>query len=88
MWEVILLVKRVGKRLIEIFFFFASLAFGTIYFYSLLYNYDNQNFETFYMTLRISGCIMAFFSSAFLINRYYMSDYDDLNASDLSNITL
>ena len=74
--------------LIEIFFFFASLAFGTIYFYRLLYNYDNQNFTNFYMALRITGCIMTFFSSACLINRYYMSDYDDLNASDLSNITL
>jgi hypothetical protein len=74
--------------LIEIFLFFASLAFGTIYFYRLLYNYDNQNFTTFYIALRISGSIMIFFSSFFLINRYYMHDYEDLNASDLSNVTL
>ena len=73
--------------LIEIFLFFASLAFGTIYFYRLLYNYDNQ-ISKFYMILRIGGCILTFFSSASLINRYYMSDYEDLNASDLSNITL
>lgn len=78
----------ISNCLIEIFFFFASLAFGTIYFYQLLYNYDNQDFETFYMILRIIGCVLTFFSSASLINRYYMSDYDDLNASDLSNITL
>jgi phosphate starvation-inducible membrane PsiE len=74
--------------LIEIFFFFASLIYGTIYFYRLLYNYDNQNFVNLYMALRISGCFMIFFSSICLINRYYMSDYQDLNASDLSNITL
>ena len=73
--------------LIEIFLFFASLDFGTIYFYRLLYNYDNQ-ITKFYIILRIGGCIMTFFSSASLINRYYMSDYEDLNASDLSNITL
>ena len=74
--------------LIEICLFFASLAFGTIYFYRLLYNYDNQNFTTFYIALRISGSIMIFFSSFFLINRYYMHNYEDLNASDLSNITI
>ena len=74
--------------LIEIFLFFASLAFGTIYFYRLLYNYDNQNFTSFYIALRISGSVMIFFSSSFLINRYYMHDYEDLNASDLSNVTL
>ena len=74
--------------LIEIFFFFASLCFGTLYFYSILYNYDDERFKNFYMILRIIGCALTFLSSISLINRYYMSDYDDLNTSDLSNVTL
>ena len=74
--------------LIEIFFFFASLSFGTLYFYRLLYNYDNEKYISFYFILRVVGSFLTFLSSACLFNRYYMSNYDDLNASDLSNITL
>ena len=74
--------------LIEIFFFFASLSFGTLYFYRLLYNYDNEKYISFYMILRIVGSFLTFLSSACLFNRYCIPSYDDLNASDLSNITL
>ena len=56
--------------LIEIFFFFASLCFGTLYFYSILYNYDDERFKNFYMILRIIGCALTFLSSISLINRY------------------
>lgn len=75
--------------LIEIFFYFASLFFGTLYFFNLTYNtYDSEKFETFYKVTRIGGSVFTIFSSLSLINRYYMSSYDDLNTSDLSNVTL
>ena len=75
--------------LIEIFFYFASLFFGILYFFNLTYNtYDFEKFEKFYKILRIGGSIFTFFSSISLINRYYMSSYDDLNTSDISNVTI
>ena len=74
--------------LIEIFLFFSSLSFGTLYLYRVLYNYDSEKYTKFYMILRIVGSFLSFLSSASLINRYYMSGNDDLNASNLSNVTI
>ena len=74
--------------LIEIFFYFASLSFGTIYYFNLLYDYDYEKYKIFYKITRMGGSVLTVLSSICLINRYYLSNYDDLNTSDLSNITL
>lgn len=74
--------------LIEIFFYFASLAFGTLSYFNLLYDYDYEKYANFYKIIRMGGAILTSLSSICLINRYYLSSYDDLNTSDLSNITL
>ena len=75
--------------LIEIFLFFASLIFGTLYYCNILYNnYNNENVEIFYKISRIGGSFFTILSAIFLINRYYMLTYDDLNTSDLSNVTI
>ena len=76
-----------SKCLIEIFLYFASLFFGTLYYFNILYN-DYEIYELLYQVSRIGGCIFTIFSSMCLIHRYYMSSYDDLNASDLSNVTI
>lgn len=76
------------KCLIEIFLYLASLSFGTLYYLNIVYNYDDEKFKALYITLRISGSVFTLISSLCLINRYYMSSYDDLNTSNLSNVTL
>ena len=74
--------------LIEIFYYFASLSFGTIYYFNLLYDYDYEKYKLFYKITRMGGSVLTVLSSICLINRYYLSNYDDLNTSDLSNITI
>ena len=74
--------------LIEILIFFCSLSYGTSYLLNITYSYDNEYFETYYDILRIIGGCLALFSAICLFYRYYMSSYKDLNASDLSNITI
>ena len=73
--------------LIEIFLYFSSLCFGTLYFFNIVYNYDNERFELLYIIIRLGGSVLTLFSSLSLINRYYFITYDDLNVSDLSNVT-
>ena len=73
---------------IEIFFYFSSLSFGTLNYFNLLYDYDYEKYKTFYQIIRMGGSILTVLSSICLINRYYLSSYDDLNTSDLSNITI
>ena len=76
--------------LIEIFYYFASLFFGTLYYYNIMYDYHfyYEKLETLYKCTSIGGSIHTIFSSICLIKRYYCSSYDDLNTSDLSNVTL
>ena len=74
--------------LIEIFFYFASLSFGTLNYFNLLYDYDYEKYKTFYKIIRLGGSVLTTLSSISLVNRYYLSSYDDLNTSDLSNVTL
>lgn len=76
--------------LIEIFFYFASLSFGTLYYFNIMYDYYfyYEKFKLLYKCTSIGGSILIIFSSFCLIDRYYCSSYADLNASDLSNLTL
>lgn len=77
--------------LIEIYWFFATLMFGSSYLVQVLFytEYEEILFiKIVIMTCRISGSILALISSFTLQHRYYLSSYDDLNISDLSNITI
>ena len=74
--------------IIEIFLFFGSLFFGVSYYIQIMYNYDENSFNKFVNLLKIIGNFFIFFSGLTLIHRYFFSDYDDLNTSDLSNITI
>ena len=77
-----------SNSLIEISYFFASLCFGTVYYLSIMYDFDPQKYEMLFILLRIGGSLLIVFSSLFLFNRYYLSSFDDLNTSDISNITM
>ena len=77
-----------SNSLIEISYFFASLCFGTVYYLSIMYDFDPQKYEMLFILLRIGGSLLTVFSSLFLFNRYYLSSFDDLNTSDISNITM
>ena len=73
---------------VEIFLFFGSLFFGASYYIQMMYNYDQDTFKQFVTILKFIGNGFIVLSGISLIHRYFLSDYDDLNASDLSNITL
>ena len=53
-----------------------------------MYNYDQETFNQFVTILKFIGNGFIILSGISLVHRYFLSDYDDLNASDLSNITL
>ena len=74
--------------LIEIFMFFGSLSYGTYYLIQILYNYDRETFKYLFMSLKMLGNVLIIFSGLCLLNRYFCSDFDDLNVSSLSNVTL
>lgn len=74
--------------IIEIFLFFGSLFFGTSYYIQIMYNYDEDSFNKFTNILKVIGNCFIAFSGLSLIHRYFFSDYDDLNTSDISNITI
>lgn len=77
-----------SNGLIEIFLYFGSLCLGVLYYFNILYDYDIERFEILYNITRIGGSLLIFFSALCLLSRYYMTTYDDLNTSDLSNITI
>jgi hypothetical protein len=81
-------VNDLSHSLIEIFMFFGSLSFGAYYFIQIMYNYDRKSLKTLFITLKIGGNICIIFSGFCLLHRYFCSNFDDLNTSNLSNVTL
>lgn len=82
-------INDLSNALVETFMYFGSLMFGTTYFFQIMYNYDNEtNSKLIYIILKISGNGLIILSGISLFNRYFFSDFDDLNVSDLSNVTL
>lgn len=82
-------VNDLSLCLIEILMFFGSLLFGTSYFLQILYyNYFRAILDSIFKTLKIGGSILIIFSGLCLFHRYFFSSYDDLNTSDLSNVTI
>ena len=83
-----IVVNDISNCFVEIFLFFGSLFFGASYYIQIMYNYDPDSFNQFLTILKFIGNGLVFLSGICLIHRYFLSDYADLNASDLSNITL
>ena len=77
----------ISNCFIEIFLFFGSLFFGASYYIQIMYNFDST-FNKYEILLKFIGNGFIIFSGFCLIHRYFLSDYDDLNVSDLSNITI
>ena len=77
----------ISNCFIEIFLFFGSLFFGASYYLQIMYNFDNS-FNKFEYILKFIGNGFIIFSGFCLIHRYFLSDYDDLNTTDLSNVTI
>ena len=73
---------------IEIFLFFGSLLFGGIYYIQILYSFEPIAFKNILIIIKFVGNGFIILSGICLIHRYFLSDYDDLNVSDLSNLTL
>lgn len=78
----------VTNCLIEIFLFFGSLLFGASYYIQITYSYDLETFNLFVIILKFVGNVLILFSGIIVFHRYFLSDYEDLNASDLSNVTI
>lgn len=77
-----------SNGLIEISLYFGSLIFGVLYYLNIVYDYNIERFEILYDITRIGGSFLILFNVICLLSRYYMATYDDLNTSDLSNVTL
>ena len=83
-----IVINDLSHCLIEIFMFFGSLSYGTFYFIQILYNFDRESLKYLFISLKLSGNLFIVFSGICLFHRYFCSDFDDLNISDLSNATL
>ena len=81
-------INDLSHYLIEVFMFFGSLSFGTYYFIQIMYNYDRQSLKKLFISFKISGNLCIIFSGFCLLHRYFCSNFDDLNVSNLSNVTL
>lgn len=82
-------VNDLSHSLIEILMFFGALLFGTSYFLQILYyNYYRDILDNIFKILKLGGAILIIFSGLCLFHRYFCSSYDDLNASELSNVTI
>ena len=85
------ILKNLSLALIEIFMFFGSLCFGSLYLIQMLYyNMDTYKevFNILFPTLYFTGSVSILLSGVCLLNRYFCSGYEDLNASDLSNVSI
>lgn len=81
-------INDLSNSFVEIFLFFGSLFFSTSYLIQMVYFYNREAFRFFIFFLKGIGIFFILFSDICLIFRYFFSGYDDLNTSDISNVTL
>jgi hypothetical protein len=74
--------------LAEIFLFFGSLFFSTSFYIQVMYNHDVERFKILLIIINFIGSGLVLISSLMVFHRYFLSDYEDLNASDLSYVTI
>lgn len=73
--------------IIEISLFFSSLFFSTSFIIQMAYDYLKDSFQLLNFILNVIGILFLFISDISLLLRYFMSGYDDLNTSEISNLT-
>ena len=83
-----MIINDLSNCLVEIFLYFGSLCYGSTFFIQLLYYSEQEKLDFFPKVTQIIGSVLALLSGIILLHRYYFSDYDDLNTSDLSNVTI
>ena len=72
----------------EIFLFFGSLLFSTSFYIQVMYNHDVERFKILLIIIKFIASGLVIISSIAVFHRYFLSDYEDLNASDLSYVTI
>jgi hypothetical protein len=73
--------------IIEISLFFSSLIFSTSFIIQMAYDYLKDSFQLLNFIRNVIGILFLFISVISLLLRYFMSGYDDLNTSEISNLT-
>ena len=73
---------------IEIFLFFGTLIISVTYLIQMMYFHKQEYFIIFIISLKCLGLFFIILSNIFLIYRFYCSGFEDLNASQNSNLTI
>ena len=73
---------------LEIFLFFGAVSLSISFLIQMCYDYNINSFKLFIIILKSLGAFLIVLSDIALVFRYYFSSYDDLNTSEISNITL
>ena len=73
---------------LEIFLFFGTLILSFSFLIEMCYDYDKNSFKLLIIILKSLGTFLIILSDVSLVFRYYFSSYNDLNTSDISNVTL
>ena len=81
-------INDLPNSFVEIFLFFGSLLFSISYLIQMVYYYNIDNFRLFNNVLQSLGTVFILVSVISLIYRYFLSGYDDLNTSQISNLTI
>ena len=53
-----------------------------------MYNHDIERFKLLFIILKFIGSLFMIGSSLTMFYRYFLSDFDDFNTSDISNVTI
>lgn len=76
-----------GRSLVEIFLFFGSIFFGCSYLIHILYSFNEDNFFALLSSLKFIGSGLIIISGMIMAYRYFCAGKQDLNTSDISNVT-
>jgi hypothetical protein len=78
----------ISRSIVEILLFFGSLFFGTSYLIQIAYSFDVNNYFTMIMGFKLTGNCLIILSGITMFYRYFCSSHQDLNSSDISNLSL
>jgi hypothetical protein len=79
--------KDISRSVVEILLFFGSLFFGTSYLIQIMYYFDD-NFFIMLSSLKFIGNSLIILSGITMFYRYFFSGHQDLNTSEISNLSL
>ena len=83
-----IITKDISRSIVEILLFFGSLFFGTSYLIQIMYDFDENNFFIMLSVFKFIGNCLIILSGITMFYRYFFASHQDLNTSDVSNITL